>query len=90
MQGKPQYRTINEIGDMGDVRWEAEIRKWDGGRFEVIAIRTRTALGTSIATFRPRQHSYAGIADARREVERLVVEIAFDPYDRAACRHGVA
>ena len=83
MESRPQYRTINEMGTLGDVRWEAEIRKWDGGKFEVVAIRTRGALGTSIATFRPREQSHDDLAGARREVERLVVDIVFDPYDKA-------
>jgi hypothetical protein len=86
MDSKPQFRTINEMGSLGDVRWEAEIRKWDGGKFEVVAIRTRVPLGTSLATFRPRQHAYDDLAGARREVERLVVDIVFDPFDKGTPR----
>ena len=88
MDGRVQFRTINEMGDLGDVRWEAEIRKWDGGKFEVVSIRTRVPLGTSIATFRPRQHAYDDIAGARREVERLVADIVFDPFDKGPRRVG--
>ena len=86
MDDRPRFRTINEMGDLGDVRWDAEIRKWEGGRFEIVAIRTRGTLGTSIATFRPRQHSHDDLAGARREVERLVVDIVFDPFDKGPCR----
>jgi len=84
METGPQYRTFTEMGDLGEVRWEAEIRQWDGGKFEVVAIRTRAALGTSIATFRPRTQAHDDIVCARREIVRLVAGIVFDPYDKSA------
>ena len=89
MEDGSQYHTFTEMGDLGEVRWEAQIRKRDGGKFEVVAIRTRAPLGTSIATFRPRTQAHDDIVGARREIVRLVADIVFDPYDKAS-RDGEA